>query len=100
MPNGTYGGVRGKETKIGRKKTFVSLPTRFSFTYGYTTPVKSRSVLRSWRISGCKSGLDRLSHCEIDHICRVDTEEDQHDFCRFYPRRYLSKTVMFLLGTE
>ena len=28
MPNGTYGGVRGKETKIGRK-TFVSLPTRF-----------------------------------------------------------------------
>ena len=29
MPNGTYGGVRGKETKIGRK-TFVSLPTRFS----------------------------------------------------------------------
>ena len=30
MPNGTYGGVRGKETKIGRKKkTFVSLPTRF-----------------------------------------------------------------------
>ena len=27
MPNGTYGGVRGKETKIGRK-TFVSLPTR------------------------------------------------------------------------
>ena len=27
MPNGTYGGVRGKETKIGRK-TFVSLPTQ------------------------------------------------------------------------
>ena len=29
MPNGTYGGVRGKETKIGRK-TFVSLPTRLN----------------------------------------------------------------------
>ena len=29
MPNGTYGGVRGKETKIGReKKNFVSLPTQ------------------------------------------------------------------------
>ena len=28
MPNGTYGGVRGKETKIGQK-TFVSRPTRF-----------------------------------------------------------------------
>ena len=30
MPNGMYGGVRGKETKIGRK-TFVSLPTRFLY---------------------------------------------------------------------
>ena len=28
MPNGTYGGVRGKETKVGQK-TFVSRPTRF-----------------------------------------------------------------------
>ncbi len=27
MPNGTYGGVRGKETKVGQK-TFVSQPTR------------------------------------------------------------------------
>ena len=29
MPNGTYGGVRGTETKVGQK-TFVSRPTRFS----------------------------------------------------------------------
>ena len=29
MPNGTYGGVRGKETKVGQK-TFVSRPTRLS----------------------------------------------------------------------
>ena len=29
MRNRMYGGVRGKETKIGRK-TFVSLPTRLS----------------------------------------------------------------------
>ena len=28
MPNGTYGGVRGKETKVGQK-TFVSRPARF-----------------------------------------------------------------------
>ena len=28
MPNGTYGGVRGKETKIGQK-IFVSRPTRY-----------------------------------------------------------------------
>ena len=27
MPNGTYGGVRGKETKVGQK-TFVSQPIR------------------------------------------------------------------------
>ena len=32
MPNGTYGGVRGKETKVGQK-TFVSRPTRL-----YTHP--------------------------------------------------------------
>lgn len=31
MPNGTYGGVRGKETKVGQK-IFVSRPTRlFAF---------------------------------------------------------------------
>ena len=30
MPNGTYGGVRGKETKVGQK-TFVSRPTRLSY---------------------------------------------------------------------
>ena len=27
MPNGTYGGVRGKGTKVGQK-SFVSRPTR------------------------------------------------------------------------
>ena len=29
MPNGTYGGVRGTETKVGQK-TFVSRPTRLN----------------------------------------------------------------------
>ena len=44
--------------------------------------------------------LDRLSSCEVNHIRRVDTEEDQHDFCRFYPRSYLSQSVMFLLSAK
>ena len=34
MPNGTYGGVRGEETKVGQK-TFVSRPTRFTPARGY-----------------------------------------------------------------
>ena len=29
MPNGTYGGVGGRKTKVGQKP-FVSRPTRFS----------------------------------------------------------------------
>ena len=33
MPNGTYGGVRGTETKVGQK-TFVSRPTRFELCVG------------------------------------------------------------------
>ena len=36
MPNGTYGGVRGKETKVGQK-TFVSRPTRLYQGLFYTT---------------------------------------------------------------
>ncbi len=35
MPNGTYGGVRGKETKVGQK-TFVSRPTRFNSSFEVT----------------------------------------------------------------
>ena len=42
MPNGTYGGVRGEETKVGQK-TFVSRPTRLcanltKFVSATTTP--------------------------------------------------------------
>ena len=36
MPNGTYGGVRGKETKAGQK-AFVSRPTRFYTGLGICT---------------------------------------------------------------
>ena len=31
MPNGTYGGVRGRETKVGRKLSFPS----YSIVPGY-----------------------------------------------------------------
>ncbi len=33
MPNGTYGGVRGRKTKVGEKTTFVFL--LLDFTGGY-----------------------------------------------------------------
>lgn len=69
----------------------------FSVTSGATTPAKSCSTRGT---SGCKSYLDRLSSCKVDHICCVDTEEDQHDLCRFYPRRYLSKSVIFFLSSK
>ena len=39
MPNGTYGGVRGKETKVGQK-TFVSRPTRFVFVLDFSNIMK------------------------------------------------------------
>ncbi len=42
MPNGTYGGVRGKETKVGQK-TFVSRPTRL---YGSTVPIGSSHFIK------------------------------------------------------
>ena len=38
MPNGTYGGVRGKETKVGQK-TFVSRPTRFPLLIAGRCPI-------------------------------------------------------------
>ena len=39
MPNGTYGGVRGKETKVGQK-TFASRPTRLLGAHSsYLTPI-------------------------------------------------------------
>lgn len=43
MPNGMYGGVRGKETKVGQK-TFVSRPTRSYVDY---SPHPKRLMLMS-----------------------------------------------------
>ncbi len=51
MPNGTYGGVRGKETKVGQK-TFVSRPTRFSVVLSGG----AARVLKAER-EGCKPNL-------------------------------------------
>ena len=44
MPNGTYGGVRGKETKVGQK-TFVSRPTRSH--HSHTTLTQRRQVAKN-----------------------------------------------------
>ena len=30
MPNGTYGGVRGRKTKVGRKLSFSSYSIKYS----------------------------------------------------------------------
>ena len=32
--------------------------------------------------------------------CGIDAKENQQDLCRFYPRRYLFQSIMFLLGSE
>ena len=53
-----------------------------------------------FRASGCKGKLGWFSPYEVDHVCRVDTEEDPHDLCRFYPRCYLSQSVMLFLCLE
>ncbi len=51
MPNGMYGGVRGKETKVGLK-TFVSRPARLSSVFprphtpGLASAVAARTVGR------------------------------------------------------
>ena len=37
-----------------------------------------------------------VSYTHLYHICCVDTEEDQHDLCRFYPCSNLSQTIMLL----
>ena len=47
MPNGTYGGVRGKETKVGQK-TFVSRPTRLkSVVFTLKVRIKEKILTRS-----------------------------------------------------
>lgn len=39
MPNGTYGGVRGRKTKVGRKLSFSS----YSIVDNHTTNIKTES---------------------------------------------------------
>ena len=42
MPNGTYGGVRGRKTKVGRKLLRFP-PTRFRPAWAYSNGCKSLS---------------------------------------------------------
>ena len=44
MPNGTYGGVRGRKTKVGRKLLRFP-PTRFHIGLKYN---KTESMIRSY----------------------------------------------------
>ena len=57
MPNGTYGGVRGKETKVGQK-TFVSRPTRF---YTHPIPVPPRTDKLQWEMTQATEWLDNVN---------------------------------------
>ncbi len=69
MPNGMYGGVRGKETKVGQK-TFVSRPTRYITNGGASIPrfaIQRREATGREEppattkkiISGCVSTMER-----------------------------------------
>lgn len=40
MPNGTYGGVRGRKTKVGRKLSFSSYSIRDSEVVVFVYPYK------------------------------------------------------------
>ena len=42
MPNGTYGGVRGRKTKVGRKLLRFP-PTRFIFPIPYASSISASS---------------------------------------------------------
>ena len=42
MPNGTYGGVRGRKTKVGGKLLLRFPPTRFSSNF--TTPLNKPNL--------------------------------------------------------
>ena len=48
MPNGTYGGVRGRKTKVGRKLLRFP-PTRLLTTFFYRTAKKRNRVQDSLR---------------------------------------------------
>ena len=58
MPNGTYGGVRGKETKVGQK-TFVSRPTRFLTSSLFLFSALGHAVM-SFRALGASKQVEEL----------------------------------------
>ena len=80
MRNRMYGGVRGKETKIGRK-TFVSLPTRLylqllshrstkAYLLKYYLEIKRRQLIeRTWPSSISSGGqAPRSGGVEAEHL--------------------------------
>ena len=66
MPNGTYGGVRGKETKVDQK-TFVSRPTRFASdnVFGLNAYFAFYSALPSFRLARANYRLVVTNHCLV-----------------------------------
>ena len=80
MPNGTYGGVRGKETKVGQK-TFVSRPTRFST---WARKNSSEVSFHSSEVSFHSSEVLFRVHVEGFYFPRG---------CFGFPTSYLAETV-------
>ena len=80
MPNGTYGGVRGKETKVGQK-TFVSRPTRF-YTHPIPVPPRtSTSMDAHWGASGgrlCATAGGECRRHEVVDNCGCKPAERMH----------------------
>ena len=67
MPNGTYGGVRGEETKVGQK-TFVSRPTRLYRYFAIYVQMPDRITPRYTVVSACL--LDLITgHYRIVQSC-------------------------------
>ena len=53
MPNGTYGGVRGRKTKVGGKlTTFVFLLLYLLKSIGRNSCRQRRQVSHSWAVPG------------------------------------------------
>ena len=66
MPNGTYGGVRGKETKVDQK-TFVSRPTRFASdnVFGLNAYFAFYSALPPFRLARANYRLVVTNYCLV-----------------------------------
>ena len=89
MPNGMYGGVKGRETKVGQK-TFVSRPTRLAFL-PFIDYLERRSSLGTFKFlywefsfptlerSLCSSGLCSLLGVIDDDLLTSDDVDALRD---------------------